>query len=167
MTMKALFATVLFFCLTAGAEAQLLNRFQWKSRVVVVFTPDETDPMFEEQFRLLRAANDQFEQRNVVFIFATPGGNHENMGIFLDEAAALNWYDYFNPYEYQMELVLVGLDGTEKYRARNRLTPASILLNLIDGMPLRQAEIMQGYQNKSMIEPDPTTSEPSQTRRRY
>ena len=50
-----------------------------------------------------------------------------------------------------MELLLVGLDGEEKYRAKNTLTPVSILLELIDGMPMRQQEIREGFGNESQI----------------
>ena len=49
---------------------------------------------------------------------------------------------------FQVELVLVGMDGDEKYRAKNVITPVSVLLELIDGMPMRRRELRQGYGNK-------------------
>ncbi len=48
-------------------------------------------------------------------------------------------------------MILVGLDGTEKFRAKNTVTPVSVLLTLIDDMPMRRREIIQGYGNDSQI----------------
>ena len=45
----------------------------------------------------------------------------------------------------------MGLDGEEKFRARNAVTPVSVILELIDGMPMRQQEVIQGYGNESQI----------------
>ncbi len=80
-----------------------------------------------------------------------PGGEQENTGIFLDESASTYYYDRFSVEPYQLELILVGLDGHEKFRARNSVTPASVLIELIDSMPMRQREIRQGYDTKSQI----------------
>lgn len=142
----------LFFALPACADAQFLNEFRWKSRLVVAFTPSPNDPLFVRQMRLLRDNRDAFEERNVVFIMVTPQGNHENSGIFLDESASRQYYEYFGAAQYQLEMVLIGLDGTEKLRTKNRVTAPSVLLQAIDGMPMRQREILRGNSNKSQIE---------------
>ena len=151
--MKALLVTfALLFALPTDADAQFLNEFRWKSRLVVVFAPSADDPLFIRQLQLLHGQREEFEKRNVVFLMVTPDGNHENTGLFLDESACKQYYDYFGAAQYQLELALVGLDGTEKFRAKNRVTAPSVLLQAIDGMPMRKRELLQGTSNKSQIE---------------
>lgn len=150
--MKALLLfAALFFAMPTDLDAQFLNEYRWKSRLIVVFTPAPDDPVFVRQMRLLQERREDFEERNVVFLMITPEGKHENTGLFLDEAASRRYYEYFGAAQYQLEMVLVGLDGTEKLRTKNRVTAPSIFLEAIDGMPMRQRELLQGNTNKSQI----------------
>ncbi len=142
--MKLLYPLVLLMLLPLSAGAQSLNEFKWKSRLVIVFTPAADDPLFEQQYTLLSKAAEELRERDVTVICVMPGGDRENTGIFLKESASEYFYDHFSASPMQLELSLVGLDGTEKYRARNRVTPVSVLLELIDGMPMRQRELRQG-----------------------
>ena len=149
--MKALLLVcALTFCFSANTEAQSLNSFRWKSRLVLLFTPTPEDNMFERQVQLLYGQHDEFEDRNVVFMFITPQGKFENTGRFLKEASARKMYRKFGAEQFQFEMVLVGLDGHEKFRAENRITPPSVLLNLIDEMPMRAREI-RGRGNRSRV----------------
>lgn len=154
-----------FLTLPALLPAQSLNQYRWKSRLVLCFAPEPTDPLFEQQVRLLYDEVDAFRERDTRFIFITPDGKHENSGRFLREADARKYYERFDVRQYQFEMVLVGYDGYEKFRAQNQVTPPLILLNLIDGMPLRRAELMQGRSNKSMIGDDDNTSRVNKRRR--
>lgn len=144
-----LLSFILLFVIPTSMEAQSLNEYRWKSRLVLLFTPSPSDPLFERQVKLLYEQTEALEDRNVVFLFITPDGKFENTGRFLQEADARKLYEKFNAEKYQFEMVLVGLDGYEKYRATNRITPPSVLLNLIDDMPMRQRELLQGYGTKS------------------
>ncbi len=127
-----------------------MNSYRWKSRLVLLFTPSPDDPMFERQVKLLRGQNEEFEDRNVVFLFITPDGKFENTGRFLNQADAQKMYQKFGVEQFQFELVLVGLDGYEKFRAENRITPPSVLMNLIDQMPMRASEL-RGRSNRSQV----------------
>ena len=149
--MKTLLLSLSLLFLTTGLQAQELNSFRWKSRLVLAFTPSPEDPNFEKQMRLLYEETEAFKERNVTFIMITPDGKYENTGRFLKEADARKYYEHFSVAQYQFELILVGLDGYEKFRAANRVTPPSVLLDLIDGMPMRQRERIQGYNNRSNV----------------
>lgn len=142
----------LFFALPTSSDAQLLNEFRWKSRLVIIFTPSPSDPIFIQQMKLLQERREEFEERNVVFIMFTPEGNRENTSLFLDEATSRQYYEHFGAARDQVEMVLVGLDGTEKLRAKNRVTALSVFLTAIDGMPMRQRELQRRNTNKSKIE---------------
>lgn len=151
--MKALILIATFlFGLPTALNAQFLNEYRWKSRLVIVFTPSPEDPTFVRQMQLLQERREDFEDRNVVFLMLYPAGQHENTGLFLDEAASRRYYDYFGVAQDQVEILLVGLDGTEKLRVQNRVTDPSVLLGAIDGMPMRQRELRQGKTNRSQID---------------
>lgn len=138
-----------FFTLPVCMEAQSLNEYRWKSRLVLLFTPSPDDPMFERQIQLLSQQTEALEERNLVFLFITPDGKFENTGRFLPEAAAEKFYKKFGPEQYRFEMVLVGLDGYEKFRAVDKITPPSVLISLIDGMPMRRRELLEEHGTKS------------------
>lgn len=152
--MKTIYIVLALMMFPLVSSGQFLNDYQWKSRLVLLFTPEPTDPLYERQMALLYRQQEAFEERNVVFISITPEGKHENSGVFLDEAMSRKYYDHFGVYQYQFEMILVGLDSHEKFRAKNTITPPSILLNLIDEMPMRRLEIRRGLSNKSQIAND-------------
>lgn len=162
-----LIALLLSLGTSLTVTAQSLNQFQWKSRLVILFTPEPTDPMFEEQVRLLYSAEDDFQTRDVKFVFVTPEGKFENTGRFLDESFSRQYYEKFDPRQYEFTMILVGLDGNEKFRATNRLTPPSVLVEMIDGMPMRQREILEGYGNESLRKENDNYNRPSSTRRDF
>ncbi len=97
--------------------------------------------MFERQVSLLLGQKEEFEDRKVVFLFITPDDDFENTHRFLNAADAKKMYQKFGAKPFQFEMVLVGLDGYEKFRAKNRITPPSALINLIDKMPMRANEL--------------------------
>jgi hypothetical protein len=148
--MKAL-AVLFFFALPFLMPAQSLNQYQWKARPLLVFTPGPDDPLFVEQMQLLGAAKEELDERQITIILITPEGEHENTGLFTEQSKSEFFYDYFSVQPYQLETILVGLDGTEKYRVRNAVTPVSVWMDLVDSMPMRQRQIRQGYGNKSQI----------------
>ena len=149
--MKLLLTCLLALSLPQLLSAQSLDSYRWQARIVLIFTPSINDPLFTEQYGLLRAAAEELDERLIKIMLVAPDGDYENSGIFVQESSAEYYYDYFSVQPSLMELVLVGLDGTEKFRARNSITPASVLLELIDSMPLRQRELLEGTGNKSQI----------------
>jgi len=122
-------------------EAQSLDQYRWKSRLVLLFTPSPDNPMFERQVKLLSEQAEALEERKLVLLFITPNGKFEHNDRFLKKAVVSKLYDKFDANQDQFELILVGLDGYDKFRAVNQITPPSVLNSLIDGMPMRQQEL--------------------------
>lgn len=146
--MKTLLLTALLLSCSC-ARAQSLTEFQWLSRPLILFAPSADDPLFLQQYQALAAREEELRERRIKILFVTPEGRHENTGLFLDESLSEWYYRHFDAQPYQFEMVLVGLDGHEKFRARNTVTAPLILLELVDEMPMRRRELLQGYQNKS------------------
>ena len=159
--MRFLATFALLLALPLCLRAQSLNEFRWKSRVIVLFSPSLDDPLFLEQYAALNEAQEALRERRIVVVNVTPDGVQENSGIFLPESSSEYFYDHFSAQPYQFEMALVGLDGTEKFRAKNTVTPVSVLLELVDSMPMRQRELRQGTGNRSPINSkDPTPDIP-------
>ncbi len=153
--MKSLLLSLaLIGSLCTCVRAQSLDAFRWKSRPLIFFTPSADDPLFQEQYQAFADMEEAFSERNIKILFITPEGNRENTGLFLDESQSEWYYNHFDPQPYQFELVLVGLDGHEKFRGRNTVTPPSVILGMIDRMPMRRREILQGTGTKSMLDRD-------------
>ncbi|PPK88010.1 uncharacterized protein DUF4174 [Neolewinella xylanilytica] len=159
--MKLVSSLLVFLALPLCLSAQSLNEFRWKSRVIILFAPSLDDPLFLKQYAALDDAREALQERRTVVLMVTPEGVHENSGLFLAESSSEYFYNQFSAQPYQLELSLVGLDGTEKYRAKNTVTPVSVLLELVDGMPMRQRELQRGTGNRSQINSkDPTPDIP-------
>lgn len=167
--MKTMLLTLLLAVFTLqAATAQSLNKYRWKSRLVLAFTPSPQDPNFERQMQLLYAERDAFQERDVVFILVTPNGDFENTGRFLNQADSERLYEQFSAAQYQFELVLVGYDGYEKFRARNRVVAPIVLLDQIDGMPMsRRARRLEGYNNRSNIKQQEPNAPVVKKRRKF
>lgn len=133
----------LLFTLPTTMKAQFLNTYKWKSRLVLLFTPSPEDSLFLQQMSLLAEQSEAFEERDVLFIAITPNGEYANTGRFLDASLAQQYHQHFKPSEDQFELIVVGLDSGEKLRVRNRLTSPAVILELIDGMPMRRQQMRQ------------------------
>ena len=154
LTTLSLRCSAAVFCLlflSPCAPAQVLNEYQWKDRVLVLFTPAPDDPLFQQQYALLNDLNDEMRERDLAIVMVTPKGSYENTGIFEDEERSKAFYDFYDAQPYQFELALIGLDGKEKFRARNTVTPPTVIFDLIDRMPMRRRQILQGLRNKSQI----------------
>lgn len=143
--MKPLLLTLaILFTIPTMLDAQSLDTYRWKSRLILLFTPTPENPLYVEQMRLLKAQSAEFEERDVLFIALTPQGKYDETGCVSDESLARQYYQHFKPAEEQFELILVGLDSGEKLRAQNTLTQSFVLLELIDGMPMRRQQIRRG-----------------------
>lgn len=154
--MKTIAATLLLFLLLPTfAVAQPINEFQWKNRVIVLFTPELENELFEQQYLLLKQRVDEMVDRRLITIMVNPDGDFENSTLFVRKAQADWYYSHFNARPFQFELVLVGLDGNVKYRARNVVTPPEKLFQLIDEMPMRRRELRQAYQNTGSENTEP------------
>jgi hypothetical protein len=99
-----------------------LAALRWEARPILVFAAED-DPRLDRQIARLKAnADDLKDRRNVVIVDTGSGG-------------ALR--ERFRPAAFTV--VLVGLDGTEKFRAETVIDPDR-LDALIDRMPMRRRE---------------------------
>lgn len=120
----ALAAAILIETRMPASAGEPLAQHRWESRPILIFAPSEDDPRLIEQLARFEAASaDLAERDNVVIVDTTPGSDLRQR---------------FAPGEFTV--VLVGLDGGEKFRAESVVEPAE-LNALIDAMPMRRREL--------------------------
>lgn len=108
-----------------------LERFLWRNRLIVVFTPDPADPAYRRQTAELRDAALALTQRQVR-IFEVEYLNAVRLdGEALPAMPARRFYEHFQADRRRFQLVMVGLDGSETFRSPDPV-PAAALTARID-----------------------------------
>jgi hypothetical protein len=119
-------AAALSIMATPAAAADL-DRHRWSERVLLVFAPDPDDPALAAFETQAAALSCQLQNRDVV-IYRYTG---VEQGVAYRRALGIPGPDFV--------LVLVGKDGSGKYRTSGRPDLERVLA-LIDGMPMRRGE---------------------------
>lgn len=143
--MYRLFSILLIVTLNATSlMSQGLNEYRWKNRLVVILTDDSDAAQYEEQISLLKEKESEFAERKLYVIHLTLGQRRN--GLDKDskwEESSL--YQKYRRTQEAVEVLLIGLDGGIKLWQTELLTTEKLFV-LIDGMPMRKAEIKKDYQ---------------------
>lgn len=116
------FAVILFIVICSNCSSQNLKNYQWKNRLVIL-VGDKNDSVIKEQLKLLTSLQNELDERQIKVL-------HSNNGI----REELNLNPKF------VGLILIGKDGGIKLKKPYVVQPGS-LFSLIDGMPMRRAEL--------------------------
>ncbi|MCM8569455.1 DUF4174 domain-containing protein [Gramella jeungdoensis] len=114
--------------------------YKWENRAVVVFTDSANSEKFEAQRKELIADMKGFEERKLVLLHSTPGKFRRSLPVDSEWIENMEIHNEMLDKDSDFEVILIGLDGSVKLRQRE-LLEARYLFNLIDSMPIRQAEI--------------------------
>lgn len=123
-----------------SVSAQDLGHHRWQDRVILLFAERAVDPLLRQQLdSLTQNAGEVTDRDLVIYQFfpnegIAPGGKKLTAG----ESSA-----FFGRYDVQRRtftFILVGKDGGEKLRSIS-FVPLKDLFALIDGMPMRRAEM--------------------------
>ena len=126
-------------------KAQDLSKHQWKNRVLLIITENIEDQEFKNQIKKLQNNQKGLQNRKLIIYQMT--STHFKLGISEEN----EWikrpelYNNLKSNDKTFEVILVGLDGGEKLRQNSVLTTDK-LFSLIDGMPMRRAEIKRNKQ---------------------
>jgi hypothetical protein len=117
--------------------AQKLQKHQWNNRVLIVAAKNQT--LLQQQIELLNKDLKGLQERKLVIYKVLPEEFSEGIE---NEAWISNSKFYANhkKTEEDLEIILIGLDGGVKLRQTKLLTLEK-LFALIDGMPMRKAEL--------------------------
>ena len=124
----------------SSSSAQSLQQHQWEDRIILIFADSEDNEFYQEQLQHLQANEAELKDRDLVVYRILdqkafqPGGKPMER----DWADALR--SSYQGEEKSFLFVLIGKDGGVKLRS-NREVEVKKLFALIDGMPMRRAEM--------------------------
>ncbi|SDR97355.1 DUF4174 domain-containing protein [Christiangramia echinicola] len=130
----------IFLTIPLTMHSQSLFEYQWKNRLIVIFTETSNSREFQKQMQILNQNQNQagLNDRKIKVIHVIPD-KHQ---IVFPEKSGWQNSNLYQKKESKIdfEVILIGLDGGVKLRETN---PVEIekLFDLIDSMPMRKAEM--------------------------
>ena len=135
-----LFAFGLLAPLT-GSGQNLLEKYQWKNRLVLVFSNDDSQSMAEQQINWLKKQDESLAERDLLFFWFGEQNLSASISRFsIQEVASLR--ERYNPEGKSFILLLIGKDGGVKMTRYAAVEPLEIF-DLIDSMPMRRSEMQK------------------------
>ena len=136
--MKKLVFFVFLFLAIHPMSSQSLSEYQWENRLIVIFTETDNSKEFQNQMEILNEDQKGLNDRKLKVINAIPG-THQT--IFPEKSGwqSSNLYQKKES-KTDFEVILMGLDGGVKLR-QTKPVETKQLFDLIDSMPMRQAEM--------------------------
>lgn len=117
-----------------------LDQHQWERRVLLVFAPDSNHVSLQKQFDILTQEKTKVTDRDLVFYKIFTWKGESSVGEQMDKKEINAIRRQFEVPADRFALILIGKDGTEKLR-RWSVVPPKEIFDLIDSMPMRQAEM--------------------------
>lgn len=121
------------------AQVDLLEQYQWKSRIILLFAPSADNELYQEQVERLQAAEVGLLERDlkVFSIFLNEGRQGSETLTQQDVNRLRSTYEAARN---DFLFILIGKDGGVKNRAP-KVVSVSELFAQIDAMPMRQREL--------------------------
>jgi hypothetical protein len=119
-----------------------LNAYRWTHRPLLVFAPSAQDPRYAVFAQRAHRLGAELAERDVPLVHAFVRMSGHAPACTLDPATAERLRSAFGVRPEDATAVLLGKDGGEKQR-QPLAEPLDPLLDLIDGMPMRQREIRE------------------------
>ena len=122
-----------------------LTQFQWKNRLLFLFAPDRSHPLFKDLQSQLSAQNMEVKDRDLMVFEVLERGPSKMNTAPIDRQAADSLRDRFAIPQDTFSLILVGKDGGIKLKRRDQANLEEVF-ELIDSMPMRQNEMRRKNQ---------------------
>ena len=119
-----------------------LSQFQWKNRLLFLFAPNRSHPLFDVLQKSIATQQAEVTDRDLVIFEILESGTSRMDTNDLDPQVAQSLRDKFDVNPGQFALILVGKDGSVKLN-RQEQTRLEDIFALIDAMPMRMEEMRQ------------------------
>jgi hypothetical protein len=124
-----------------GSVADLdLDSLRWKNRVLVLFSPSESDASFRSQKQGLDFSAEDVLERDLMVLEIIEKGQSRAGNQLLSEKSVQAIRKRFGVQAGAFQVLLIGKDGGVKLRSSEPVSMKD-LFGLIDSMPMRQQEM--------------------------
>ncbi len=130
-------------CTTSLINAQEPSTHVWKDRLLIVMTTTKESTEFLQQMRSLERDSMGIKARKLIIYQSTPEQYKKGLQKNSAWRSGSDLYSKYNKENSAFKIVLIGLDGIIKLRETQVLSVEK-LFTLIDGMPMRKAELRNG-----------------------
>lgn len=111
---------------------QKLAEYTWKKRVLLVFSPSQTDRSYQQQQEIVKSATNDMPERDLVFL-----------PLLYKQLSAEDLQYAHTSFDINgdtFQVILIGKDGGAKINSTEPVS-AEELFRIIDAMPMRQQEM--------------------------
>jgi len=119
-----------------------LDSLRWKKRPLLIFSPDQTSLPFQRLLGRLNELQPQIRDREMAILQIVGDDQATLDGEPITAESAEHLRARFKIPEGEFAVILVGKDGTEKFRSQHAVNMQK-LFERIDSMPMRQREMRQ------------------------
>ena len=116
------------------------TQFRWKHRLLLLFAPDSSDPLFKQLHSELIAQKAEIKDRDLMIFHVFGQGPSRMNSTPLGPETVESIRKRFAVPRNRFTLILVGKDGGIKLK-RSEQTDLKDIFALIDSMPMRQNEM--------------------------
>jgi hypothetical protein len=126
----------------AHVSAAQMSEYVWQKRPLLLFAPSNADTRLQQTRHNLQRRRCELDDRNMIIgvILAQGQSRLDDQPISPSDASALR--KRYAIERDQFAAILIGKDGSEKYR-RYDVPELDGIFVLIDGMPMRQNEMLR------------------------
>ncbi|MBC5992751.1 DUF4174 domain-containing protein [Pontibacter cellulosilyticus] len=117
-----------------------LNKYMWENRVLLLFTPDAQNEEYTKQKTNISTNAKGLPERDMVLIDIEGDDVLRVNGEVQTGENGKHLREQFSVAPDAFTILLLGKDGTEKYRSTNAV-PVEDIYTIIDQMPMRQQEM--------------------------
>ena len=126
--------------MTMAQSNDIMQQHQWKQRVLLIFSPDASDSLYQQQLAVYQQQKTGLEERDLVMYKISKDEVIAPTGKEYDRAVAQALRNQYQIKEKGLMVVLIGKDGGEKLTEQG-LLGTDKLFATIDRMPMRQQEM--------------------------
>ena len=119
-----------------------LSAYQWESRLLVLFSPSEDDPVYQSFKEQLQGRTQEVHDRDLLTFHVFETGESRIAHLQLNEGQVLFLRKKFSIMPGQRVVILIGKDGGVKFRGALPVELSDIF-SIIDAMPMRQREMRE------------------------
>ncbi len=143
MALTGFFCLIFLFFPEKRLMGQRMTAHLWENRVLILFAEQESGSIPAEQLEIFNQHQEGMKERDLLVyqIYSTSGKGPD--GKTLSPEQVKEWRKRWKVDSNDFVLILIGKDGGTKLR-KKALTPIDQIFDLIDSMPMRQAEMKRG-----------------------
>ncbi len=122
---------------------QRMTEHLWENRVLILFADQENHNILNQQLDFFNQNQEGMQDRDLLVyqVFSNAGKRPD--GEEMPTQQVKDWRKQWKIDATDFVLILIGKDGGTKLK-KEKLTPIDQIFDLIDSMPMRQAEMRRG-----------------------